>query len=172
MDLGDALVSAASCLPPDPILPTPEVCHTMCEIILAGFQYSFVVNPQTLWTYFGLRLKKAREYHVGRATRLLLGCGAFMAHAVGADVRIRPVLVAGVMLHLPAEVGYLFIIRACFYPVHVSVSPSYSRPFNERHATLGAHAMLTCTYIASPWSIPGIFVFSADGLLLGAVFSP
>lgn len=116
-DLGDAIVKAASRLP---LERTPDVYHTMCEIILASFQYSFVLNPQTLWTYFGQRLRQPRAHQVAQATRQLLSCRAFVAHAVDADRRIRPVLVAGAMLQAPEQEAYLFIVHNSLYPAHVS----------------------------------------------------
>lgn len=123
-DIGDAVILASTHLPFQPSLPTPAVCHSMCEIILAGIYYSFGVNPQTLWTYFGLCLRQPRRQQVGRATRLLLSCRAFVTHAHEADSRIRPLLVAGAMLHAPAKDAYRFILKTNFYPAMVSVCPS------------------------------------------------
>ncbi len=93
-----------------------QECEAMCSLITAGIDHSFISDHrggggrESLLRYFTLALPtlvKAGE--VRHATRLLLGCQDFMAHAHVADRRIRPILVAASILHVPGKDAYAFL---------------------------------------------------------------
>lgn len=134
MDLGDAVINAAARISVNAPPPTPEVCKTMHETILAGMHHSFVIDLQTLWTYFSTRLRSPRNEEVKEATRKLLKCKLFNAHVQSIDYRIRPLLCAGAMIQAPAEEAYWLIVNTSDFAGNVSDSCKHLFPsISRRH---------------------------------------
>ena len=113
-DIADAVVLAATTIAVETVRvrPTEQECKGMSDLITAGIVQSFADNTnrhESLRRYFNLYLTPARAVEVVGATRTLLASQEFMVHAQKTDFRIRPVLVAGAISHVPEKDAYLFM---------------------------------------------------------------
>ncbi|CAN0442917.1 unnamed protein product, partial [Pylaiella littoralis] len=81
---------------------------SMCQGIIAEINHASTEDSFGLCAFLHPMLDTVQS-QVGQSTRLLLANRSFMGIAADTDGRIRPVLVAGAMVHAPPRDAYLFL---------------------------------------------------------------